>query len=70
MIKFKLAGNYKVDKANRVVVGYLYQHLNSNDYYYNAYQTGYTPTSLMPTNQQAPSYSQSVLYASYVYEFR
>ena len=70
MIKFKLAGNYKVDKANRVVVGYLYQHLNSNDYYYNAYQTGYTPTSLMPTNQQAPSYSQNVLYASYVYEFR
>ena len=70
MIKFKLAGNYKVDKANRVVVGYLYQHLNSNDYYYNAYQTGATPTSLMPTNQQAPSYSQNVLYASYVYEFR
>ena len=70
MIKFKLAGNYKVDKANRVVVGYLYQHLNSNDYYYNAYQTGTTPTSLMPTNQQAPSYSQNVLYASYVYEFR
>ena len=70
MIKFKLAGNYKVDKANRVVVGYLYQHLNSNDYYYNAYQTGYTPTSLMPNNQQAPSYSQNVLYASYVYEFR
>ena len=70
MIKFKLAGNYKVNKASRVAVGYLYQHLNSNDYYYNAYQTGATPTSLMPTNQQAPSYSQNVLYASYVYEFR
>lgn len=70
MIKFKLAGNYKVDKSNKVVVGYLYQHLSSNDYYYNAYQSGYTPTTLMPTNQQAPSYSQNVLYASYVYEFR
>lgn len=70
LIQFKLAGNYRVDKSNKVVAGYLYQHLNSNDYYYNAYQTGYTPTSLMPTNQQAPSYSQNVLYASYVYEFR
>ena len=70
LIQFKLAGNYRVDKTNKVLVGYLYQHLNSNDYYYNAYQTGYTPTSLMPTNQQAPSYSQNVLYASYVYEFR
>ena len=70
MIQLKLAGNYRVDKSNKVLVGYLYQHLNSNDYYYNAYQTGYTPTSLMPTNQQAPSYSQNVLYAAYVYEFR
>ena len=70
LIQFKLAGNYRVDKSNKVVAGYLYQHLNSNDYYYNAYQTGATPTSLMPTNQQAPSYSQNVLYASYVYEFR
>ena len=70
LIQFKLAGNYRVDKTNKVLVGYLYQHLNSNDYYYNAYQNGYTPTSLMPTNQQAPSYSQNVLYASYVYEFR
>ena len=70
LVSLKLAGNYKLDKSSKVTVGYLYQHLNSNDYYYNAYQTGYTPTSMMPTNQQSPSYSVSMLYTAYVYEFR
>lgn len=69
LIQFKLAGDYKLDKASAVRVGYLYQNLKSTDYYYNAYQMGYTPTSLMPTNQQAPSYSVNVITASYLYTF-
>jgi MtrB/PioB family decaheme-associated outer membrane protein len=69
LIQFKVAGDYKLDKASKVRVGYLYQNLKSTDYYYNAYQMGYTPTSLMPTNQQAPSYSVSVITASYLYNF-
>jgi MtrB/PioB family decaheme-associated outer membrane protein len=69
LIQFKLAGDYKLNKASKVRVGYLYQNLKSTDYYYNAYQMGYTPTSLMPTNQQAPSYSVNVVTVSYSFMF-
>ena len=69
LIKLKLTGNYKLDKSSKVVVGYIHQKLNSNDYYYNAYQMGYTPTSLMPTNQQNPSYSVNVVAMAYVHDF-
>ena len=30
---------------------------------------GYTPTSLMPSNQKAPSYAVNVVTASYLYNF-
>ena len=69
LIRFKLVGDYKVDKASKVRVGYIYQNLKSTDYFYNPYQTGYTPTSMLPTNQQAPSYSVNVITASYLYTF-
>jgi hypothetical protein len=32
-------------------------------------QYGNTPTSVLPTNQQAPSYSVSLVSASYIYNF-
>ena len=70
LLQLKLSGDYTIDKANAVVVGAIYQHLTSNDYYYNAYQVGYTPTSMLPTNQQNPSYSVSTIYAAYRYSFR
>lgn len=70
LLQFKLVGDYLVDKSSTVVVGYIYQHLGSNDYFYNAYQMGYTPTSLMPTNQVAPTYSASTLFAAYRYSFQ
>jgi len=69
LFQFKIAGDYKLDKASKIRVGYLYQNLKSTDYYYNAYQTGYTATSMMPTNQQAPSYSVNVITASYLHIF-
>jgi long-subunit fatty acid transport protein len=69
MVQLKLGGNYKVDKASSVRVGYIYQHLTSSDYFYNAYQYGSTPASMLPTNQQSPSYSVSVVTASYFYTF-
>jgi MtrB/PioB family decaheme-associated outer membrane protein len=68
--QLKLAGNYHVDKKSSVMFGYTFQHLTSNDYFYNAYQYPYGLTSGMPTNQQAPSYNQSVAYAAYSYSFK
>jgi hypothetical protein len=70
MLQIKLAGDYNVDKSDKVTVGYLFQKLNSNDYYYNAYQVGFTPTSLLPTNQQAPSYTANLLFVAYTHSFR
>lgn len=70
LIQFKLTGNYQVDKSAKVALGYLYQHLKSDDYYYNGLQYGFTPTTLMPTNQQTGSYSVNVVTASYIYTFR
>jgi MtrB/PioB family decaheme-associated outer membrane protein len=69
MVQLKLTGDYKLDKSRKIVIGYMYQHLKADDYYYNAYQTGYTPTGMLPTNQQAPSYSVNVVTASYLYNF-
>lgn len=69
MLQLKLAGNYKVNKSSNIKVGYLYQHLKSTDYLYNAYQMGSTASSLLPTNQQAPGYSVNVVAASYVHSF-
>jgi hypothetical protein len=51
-------------------VGYLYQRLKSNDYYYSAYQFGFTPTSLLPTNMQAPNYSVNTVFVAYRFSFR
>ncbi|MGE5471543.1 MAG: MtrB/PioB family decaheme-associated outer membrane protein [Bacteroidota bacterium] len=69
LTQFKLTGAYQVDKASKVALGYLYQHLQSNDYFYNGLQTGSTPTGLLPTNQQSPNYRVNLLMASYIYTF-
>lgn len=69
LITFKLAGNYQVDKHSKVALGYIYQHLNSDDYYYNGLQYGFTPNRVMPTFEQDPSYSVNVVTATYIYTF-
>lgn len=66
---FRLSGVYQPDKKSKVNVGWLFQHLKADDFYYNGLQYGSTPTSVLPTNQQAPSYNVNVLYANYIYSF-
>jgi hypothetical protein len=66
---FKVSGTYQVAKNSKVAAGYWYQHLKSEDFYYNGLQNGFTPTSVLPTNQTAPSYNVNVIYGSYIYEF-
>ncbi len=69
MAALKLGGAYRIDKHSMVGLRYAYQHLNSNDYYFNGYQAGYTPTSVLPTNQSTGSYNVNVISASYMYSF-
>lgn len=68
-ITLNVVGGYKIDKASKVKMAYTYQHLRSNDYYYNGYQYGSTPSAMMPTNQQAPSYTQHSVGVVYTYSF-
>ena len=70
LIALKLTGAYQVDKSSKVVLAYLYQNLKSDDYYYNGLQYGFTPNRVVPTNEQAPSYSVNMIAASYIYSFR
>jgi len=69
LFALNLNGAYQVNKNGKVALGYLYQLFDSNDYYYNGYQYGFTPNRVMPTNEQAPSYSEHVIFFSYIYEF-
>jgi MtrB/PioB family decaheme-associated outer membrane protein len=69
LIQFKLTGNYKVNKSAKVAVGYTYQHLDSNDYSYNGLQYGYTPNTLLPSNEQAPSYSVNLVAVTFIHMF-
>ena len=69
MASLKFGGSYEIDKHSKLGLRYIYQHLTSNDYYYNGLQMGTTPTSVMPTNQNSGSYSVNVIAASYTYSF-
>jgi hypothetical protein len=70
MTQFKLTGTYQFNHASSVIAGYMYQRLKSNDYYYNAYLYGFSPTSLLATNQQAPNYSVNTLFVAYRLSFQ
>ena len=69
MTSLKFGTSYEIDKHSKLGLRYIYQHLTSNDYYYNGLQMGTTPTSVMPTNQNSGSYSVNVIAASYTYSF-
>ena len=68
-IELRLLGQYNIDKRSSVRMMYLFGRLQSNDYAYAGTQYG-TITSVMPTNQTAPSYNVSVFGLSYLYSWR
>ena len=69
LISLKLIGNYKVLKNGKISLTYLYQKLNSNDYFYNGQQFGFTPYRVMPTGLQQQDYTVNVVALSYNYAF-
>ena len=69
IIQLRLAGGYQVDKKSRINVGYIFQRILSNDYFYNGYAYGYTPSTMMPANVTAPNYKINVLFVTYRYTF-
>ena len=69
LLSLKLSGNYKVLQNGKVSLTYLYQKLNSTDYFYNGQQFGYTPNRVMPTGLQPQGYTVNVVALSYSYAF-
>ena len=70
LTQFRLMGTYPLNHRSQLIGGYLYQRLKASDYFYSAYQYGFTPTSLLPTNQQAPNYSVNTVFVAYRFTFR
>jgi MtrB/PioB family decaheme-associated outer membrane protein len=68
--QLRLSGDYDVDSRSSIIFGYVYAHLNSNDYMYAAQQMGFTPTAVLPTNEVGPSYTQNAVYIAYRYQFQ
>jgi MtrB/PioB family decaheme-associated outer membrane protein len=69
LVQFKLMGTYSIDKKSQVAVSYVYQQLSSNDYLYNGYQYGYTPSAQLPSNEVTPNYTVNMVGVSYQYNF-
>lgn len=68
--RFRVNGTYKLNKVSDVLMGYSFQRLDAQDYFYNVYQTGYTASTLLPTNQLAPTYTINSLFVAYRYRFQ
>jgi len=69
LLSFKLDGKFTINKSSAAHLTYLYQHLISNDYIYTGLSQAGTPTGVMPTNAQAPTYSVHAFGLSYIYNF-
>ena len=69
MASLKFGGEYKIDKNSKIGMKYTYQHLRSNDFYYNVYAYGYTYNSALPTMQTSGNYNVNVIAATYTYSF-
>jgi MtrB/PioB family decaheme-associated outer membrane protein len=65
----RITGIYMLDKHSKISLGYQYQKQETNDAFYNVYQYGFSSSTLLSTNQQAPNYGLSVVSAVYIYTF-
>jgi len=70
LTQFRVTGAYRFDRHSSLLAGYLFQRLKATDYYYNAYLYGFTPTTLLATNQQAPDYTVNMVFIAYRYSFQ
>ncbi len=68
-IELQIAGQYALDKQSAIRAFYWWQKLRVTDYAYDGMQYG-TVTSVMPTNEQVPNYSVSVVGLAYVYRWQ
>lgn len=64
----RLVADYALNKKSSVRLGYLYRHMQSQDWAYEGLQPGGL-TQLVPTYEQSPNYSVHALALSYIMRF-
>ena len=65
----RLTGKYTIDKKSAVKLAYMYSHLKSTDWAYDAVAAS-TMANVIGTNEVSPNYNVHVIGASYIYTFR
>lgn len=69
-IRLRMVGEYQVNKASVLRVGYSFTRMQVTDYAYTTTMPALTSSSVMPVMAQAPAYSVSVVGVSYVLHFQ
>ena len=67
-VELHLDGLYRLAKSSTLHLSYGFKHLGSSDYLYDGLRFG-SQTTVMPTAEQAPSYSVHVFGISYAFTF-
>ncbi len=68
-IEARLNGEYALGKSSALSLFYWYQRLRATDYAYDGMQFG-SLTAVMPSSEQAPSYSVHVFGVSYIFHWQ
>jgi MtrB/PioB family decaheme-associated outer membrane protein len=68
-LEFRAGLRWRVDDSRAVRVGYLYQHMRSTDYAYDGLQAGGL-AGVLPTFEQAPSFTVHTVTVSYLISFQ
>ncbi|MDD5388033.1 MAG: MtrB/PioB family decaheme-associated outer membrane protein [Gallionellaceae bacterium] len=68
--QLRLTGNYMIDKSQAVRVSYMYQHLKSSDWQYDAYTNPVAMQSFIGTGQTSPNHTVNAIAVSYLYSFK
>ena len=67
--ELRINGRYALSKDSAVRVGYIWQHMSTNDFAYDGYQLGGLSGAL-PTFQQSPNYTINTIAVTYIMTFR
>jgi MtrB/PioB family decaheme-associated outer membrane protein len=68
-VELRAGARWRFDENRSLRVGYLYQHLRSTDWAYDGLQAGGL-AGVLPTFEQAPSYTVHTVSVAYLYSFR
>jgi hypothetical protein len=73
-IEWRVTGKYSIDKSSAVKVSYIYKHLKSNDWQWDAYANSTLGVLAIPTfpgvGITSPNYDVQVVGVSYIYSFK